>query len=167
MTNDIKRLSRNQEQGDSYRFEDILCDAFNEFEDVAAEKIAKAGTTDIECIYLTINEKFDLEAKSTGTKLGQISAGRLSAHRKLICSKYTIIVAPYFSPSVLEDIRESDNVIMTAASLSNFLYQSAIYNNGELTYAPLYEIVQAGLGSNISPLVNDYVASNYGVGGSN
>lgn len=167
LTNNIRRLSRNQQQGDSYRFEDILCEAFNEFEDVAAEKIAKSGTTDIECIYLTIDEKFDLEAKSTGTKLTSISAGRLLAHRRLIGSKYTIIVAPYFSPSVLEDIQESDNVIMSAASLCNFLYQSAIYNKGELTYEPLYNIVQNGLGTNISPVVNDFVASNYGIGRSN
>ena len=56
---------------------------------------------------------------------------------------------------------------MSAASLCNFLYQSAIYNKGELTYEPLYNIVQNGLGTNISPVVNDFVASNYGIGRSN
>lgn len=164
ITNDIKKYSRNQEFGDCYKFENILCTAFNEFSDVSAERIAKAGTTDIECIYLTINEKFDLEAKSTGNKLLEVKTSRLDKHRKEIGSKYTIIVTPYFVKGALEDIKNTDNVILTANSLSNFLYQSVIHLGAELSYKPMYEIIQKSLGGDISIAINQYVENTYGIG---
>ena len=104
ITKNIKKYSRNEKDGDCYRFEDILADAFNEFDDVEAHTIGGAGNTDIECIYLTIDEKFAIEAKSTQTKLGAINAGRLQLHRNKINAKYTIVVAPYYKPSVEAEI---------------------------------------------------------------
>ncbi len=164
ITKNIKKYSRNQEEGDCYRFEDILADAFNEFDDVDAHTIGGAGNTDVECIYLTIDEKFAIEAKSTQTKLGQINAGRLQLHREKINAKYTIIVAPYYKPSVETDIRGSSNVMITASSLSNFLYQSVVHNSDWMSYKSLYEIIQNSLGTNITNTVNDFVAKNYGIG---
>lgn len=164
ITQDIKKYSRNQEEGDCYRFENILCDAFNEFDDVDAHTIGGAGNTDIECFYLTIDEKFAVEAKSTQTKLGGINAGRLQLHRNKINAKYTIIVAPYYKPSVQNDIENTDNVLITASCLSNYLYQSAIHNPESILYDSLYRIVQDNLGTNITSKVNDYVARTYGIG---
>ena len=165
ITEDIKRLSRNQDEGDCYRFEDALTNAFNEFDDVEAIKIGGAGNSDIECMYLAINEKFDVEAKSTQTKLAGINAGRLRLHRMKIGSKYTVVVAPYYKPSVESDIANSETVMITASSLSNYLYQYSIHSrNGELSYKPLYDIIQLSLGKNITSLVNDYVYSHFGIG---
>lgn len=164
ITNDIKKYSRNQQFGDCYKFEDILCAAFNEFSDVTAEKIAKAGTTDVECIYLTNDEKFDLEAKSTGSKLLEVKTSRLDRHRKEIGSKYTIIVTPYFVKGALQDINNTNNVLLTANSLSNFLYQSVIHLGSELSYKPIYDIIQESLGRDISMAINQYVEETYGIG---
>lgn len=165
LTENIITLSKNTKTGDCYRFEDILCNAFNEFKDVQAEKVAKAGTTDVECIYLTINEKFDLEAKSTGHKLSSISAGRLKEHRNKIQSKYTIIVVPSYVPSVLYDIKGTENVILTAHSLSNYLYQASLQTTNEgISYKPIYDIIQSKIGTDISQSVNEYVAHSYGIG---
>jgi len=164
LTNDIKKYSHNTVVGDCYRFENILCDAFNEFVDVEATTIAKAGTTDVECMYLTINEKFDVEAKSTMNKLSGVNAGRLREHRRKIGSKYTIVVTPNYVPSVISDIENSDNVLLTAPSLSNFLYQSAIKNRGNVSYKPIYDIIQSHKGEDISRFVTDYVATTYGIG---
>lgn len=164
LTEDIKKYSRNQEDGDCYRFENVLCDAFNEFDDVDASTIGGAGNTDVECLYLTIDEKFAVEAKSTQTKLGGINAGRLQLHREKINAKYTIIVAPYYKPSVETDIKNTVNVMITASSLSNFLYQSTIHNPEGISYKSLYDIVQESLGTNITAKVNDFVAHNYGIG---
>lgn len=165
ITEDIKRLSRNQDDGDCYRFEDVLTDAFNEFDDVEATKIGGVGNADIECMYLTINEKFDVEAKSTQTKLGGLNAGRLRLHRLKIGSKYTIVVAPYYKPSVESDIANSETVMITASSLANFLYQYSIHSKTEeLPYRPLYEIIQQSFGSNITSKVNQYVYSHFGIG---
>lgn len=164
ITKNIQKYSRNQEEGDCYKFEDVLSDAFNEFDDVDAHTIGGAGNTDVECIYLTINEKFAIEAKSTQTKLGGINAGRLQLHRDKINAKYTIIVAPYYKPSVETDIQKTVNVMITASSLSNFLYQYTIHNPEGISYEPLYKIVQESLGTNITGKVNEYVAKNFGIG---
>lgn len=161
---DINKYSRNQQEGDSQRFENALSDAFNEFIDVNAHVIGGAGNTDVECIYLTINEKFAIEAKSTQTKLKSINAGRLLLHRNKINAKYTIVVAPYYTPSVSQDIAGSDNVMITASSLSNFLYQSAVHNLQGISYESLYRIVSQSLGTNITSKVNDYVSRRYGIG---
>lgn len=165
ITEDIKRLSRNQEVGDCYRFQTVLADAFNEFDDVEAQEIGGAGNTDVECLYLTINEKFDVEAKSTQTKQGELNSGRLRLHRKKIGSKYTIVVAPYYKSSVESDIAETETVMITASSLANFLYQFSIHSkDGNMPYKPLYDIVQSALGTNITSRVNDYVYSHFGIG---
>jgi len=164
ITKDIQKYSRNIDSGDCYSFEDVLVDAFNEFEDVDAHKIGGAGNTDVECLYLTINEKFDIEAKSTQKKLGGVNAGRMQLHRAKIASKYTIIVAPYYQPSVEADIANTDNVLITASSLSNFLYQYTIHTKDDISYKPLYDIVKTSLGTNISSKVNDYVGRTFGIG---
>lgn len=164
ISKDINRYSRNQETGDCYKFEVTLADAFNEFDDVEAHNIGKSGNTDVECIYLTINEKFAIEAKSTQTKIGGINAGRLQLHRDKIRAKYTIIVAPYYKPSVETDIAKTVNVMITASSLSNFLYQSIVHNPHGISYKPLYEIIRNSLGTNITSKVNEYVSTHYGIG---
>lgn len=164
ITNDIRQFSRNLQPGDCYRFEEVLCTAFNEFVDVTAEKIAKAGTTDIECIYLTLDEKFDLEAKSTRTKLNEVKVARLKRHRERINSQYTIVVTPYFVKGALDDINGTENVLLTANTLANFLYQAVIHESTELSYKPLYDIIQTSLGKDISPKVNQYIENTYGIG---
>ena len=165
LTKDINKYSRNKDEGDCYRFEDVLANAFNEFDDVDAHVIGGAGNTDIECIYLTIDEKFAIEAKSTQTKLSGINAGRLQLHRSKINAKYTIIVAPYYKPSVETDIANTVNVMITASSLSNFLYQCSVHSkDSTISYRPLYEIVQSSLGTNITSKVNEYVSRHYGIG---
>lgn len=165
ITKDIKNYSRNQEEGDCYRFETVLADAFNEFADVEAHNIGRAGNTDVECIYLRIDEKFAIEAKSTHIKLPSVNAGRLQQHRRKINAKYTIVVAPYYMPSAEEDVTNTANVLITASSLSNFLYQTAIHNPKGFSYKPLYNIIRQSLGTNITGKVNDYVMEYYGVGG--
>lgn len=167
ITKNIKKYSRNEEEGDCYRFEDVLADAFNEFVDVDAHTIGGSGNTDVECLYLTIDEKFAVEAKSTKKKLGLINAGRLQLHREKIKAKYTIVVAPYFMPSVETDIINTVNVMITASSLSNYLYQSYIHSKEMPSYTPLYNIIMDSLGTDISSKVNDFIAKNYGIGKSN
>lgn len=164
LSKNINKYSRNQEKGDCYRFEDILADAFNEFDDVTATVIGGSGNTDVECLHLTINEKFAVEAKSTQTKLSGLNAGRLQLHRNKINARYTIVVAPYYKPSVESDIANTNNVIITASTLSNFLYQSTVRNPDGITYEPLYRIIQDSMGSNITAKVNEFVAQKYGIG---
>ena len=96
--------------------------------------------------------------------LGGINAGRLQLHRNKINAKYTIIVAPYYKPSVESDIAHTVNVMITASSLSNFLYQYSIHCKDNMSYKPLYDMVQAALGTDITSTVNEYVSSHFGIG---
>ncbi len=166
ITDDINLYAKNSVHGDAYKFEDVLCDAFNYFSDVEAEKHAQAGTTDIECIYTPLdatNKKFDVEAKSTKNKLMNLSAGRLRHHREQIGSEYTIVVTPKYINAVLEDIKGTQTVLIRSGSFSNFLYQSISNKGRGISYKPIDEIVLNNLGKDITDGINQYVYENFGV----
>ena len=166
ITDDINLYSKNLTFGDAYKFEDVLSDAFNYFEDVDAEKHAIAGSTDIECIFTPINanhKKFDVEAKSTKNKLMNLSDGRLRYHREKIGSNYTIVITPKYVNAVLEDIRGTDTVIIKAGSFSNFLYQSISKKGRGISYEPIDKIINQNKGKDITDNLNRYVYENFGV----
>lgn len=146
-------------------FEDSLTDAFNMFFDVEARRIGGAGNSDVECLYYKGNDnikKFDLEAKSTKTKLLQINSRRLSIHRSLINSKYTMIVTPNYSIGVLRDISGEKSVIIKAATLANYLYQYILKDGRKISYSVLDEIVEREMGGDITDSVNAFVYNNFG-----
>ncbi len=152
--------------GDSYKFEDTLCEAFNYFYDVTAEKHAVAGTTDIECIYSSLDagdRKFDVEAKSTKNKLTELSGGRLKLHRDKIGSEYTIVITTSFTPVVLHDIKDSRAILLKSASFSNFLYQSISKKGRIVSYKPIDDIVVNNFGKDITGEINQYVYENFGI----
>ena len=107
--------------------EDTLVDVFNSFIDLRATGLGGAGRADVEIVY-DKKEKFASDAKATGKKLTQIKTRRLNAHRKKIGAKYTIIVTPEYTPSVLEDIRYTPNYIIKADTLAEYLRQH--FDNG-------------------------------------
>ena len=149
------------------KFEDALADAFNMFFDVEAQRIGGAGNVDVECIYRESDDsvkKFDLEAKSTRTKLLQINSRRLRTHRSLINSKYTMIVTPNYSIGVLRDIEGEKSVIIKAATLANYLYQYILKSGREISYSALDDVVERGMGGDITDSVNEYVYTNFGHG---
>ena len=76
----------------------------------------------------------------------------------------TPLLLLHTKPSVETDIENTANVMITASSLSNFLYQYTIHNPEGISYEPLYNIVQESLGTNITSKVNDYVAKSFGIG---
>lgn len=171
ITDDINLYSKNGEFGDAYKFEDVLCEAFNYFYDVNAEKHAASGTTDIECIYLhedeKLRKKFDVEAKSTKNKLMNLSDGRLRFHREQIGSEYTIVITPNYINAVLYDIKDTDTVLLRSASFSNFLYQSITNKGRIISYKPIDEIVVNNKGKDITEQINQYVYENFGVSTTN
>ena len=149
------------------KFEDALVEAFNMFFDVEARRIGGAGNADVECLYHMENDaikKFDLEAKSTRTKLLQINSRRLRTHRRLINSKYTMIVTPNYAIGVLRDIQGEKSVIIKAATLANYLYQYILKNGREISYSVLDDVVENGMGGDITDSVNAYVYNNFGHG---
>ncbi len=148
-------------------FENALVEAFNMFFDVEARRIGGAGNADVECLYYMENDaikKFDLEAKSTHTKLLQVNSRRLSTHRSLINSKYTVIVTPNFAIGVLRDIQGEQSVIIKAATLANYLYQYILKNGRTISYSILDDVIEKGMGGDITEAVNAYVYSNFGHG---
>lgn len=163
ITDLIIEYSLNENNKTFNLFQDILCDGFNLFKNVRANVIAKAGTTDVECIYQVdenSSKKFDIEAKSTKMKLMKISAGRLRRHRQLINSQYTIVVTPEYAPAVKYDIEESDTVILLSRTLSNFIYQYSRKFGRDLDYKILDEIIVKNIGGDITEEVNNYIYNN-------
>ena len=149
------------------KFEAALTDAFNMFFDVEARRIGGAGKADVECLYHKDDnsiKKFDLEAKSTKTKLLQINSRRLRTHRNLINSKYTMIITPNYAMGVLRDIWGEKSVIIKAATLANYLYQYILKNGREISYSVLDDVVQQGMGGDITDSVNEFVFNNFGHG---
>ena len=148
-------------------FEDALVEAFNMFIDVEARRIGGAGKADVECLYYMEDDsikKFDLEAKSTRTKLPSVNSRRLKTHRNLINSKYTMIVTPNFAIGVLDDIAGEQSVVIKAATLANYLYQYILKKGREISYSVLDEVVEKGMGGDITDFVNAYVYDNFGHG---
>ena len=152
------------------KFEEALAEAFNMFFDVEARRIGGSGNVDVECLYQPSNncfKKFDLEAKSTRTKLLQINSRRLRLHRSRINSQYTIIVTPNYAIGVLRDIAGEHSVIIKAATLANYLYQYILKNGREISFSVLDAVVENGMGGDITDSVNAYVYSNFGHGAEN
>lgn len=164
ITDLINEYALNENNRTYKKFEHILCDAFNLFKNIKCEVIATAGTTDIECIYKSDDsvKKFDIEAKSTSMKLMQINAGRLRSHRRLIGSKYTIVVTPQYAPAVKSDIEDTDNVILLSSTLSNFIYQYSRKFGRDLDYKLIDDIIVNNMGRDITDILNDYIYTHLG-----
>lgn len=164
ITDLINEYAINEDNKTFKLFEEILCDAFNLFRNVRAEVIAKAGTTDIECIYKgnELIKKFDVEAKSTSMKLMQVNSGRLKRHRDLIGSKYTIVITPEYAPAVKYDIENSNTVILLSRTLSNFIYQYTRKFGRDLDYKILDDIIESNQGVDITSELNNYIYTSLG-----
>mgnify|MGYP007123662840 CR=1 FL=1 len=125
------------------------------FYNVEAKKIAGAGNTDIECLFITKKKKFAVEAKSTKNKLLNINSGRLDRHREKIGGEYTIVITPRYVPSVKYDIKTSNIVIITASTFSEYLYNHIINDIRDIDYEEFDRIIIQHLGKDISPLISD------------
>jgi type II restriction enzyme len=159
----IDKYSKNLTDGDSYLFENILEEGFNMFYDVEAQKIAGAGNTDIECLYITKKTKFAVEAKSTKNKLSSINAGRLERHREKIGGVYTIVITPSYVPSVKYDIKSTDIVILTASTFAEFLYNNIVNNIREISYEDFDSIIKQNLGKDISREISNLTLSKFAI----
>lgn len=159
----MSRLSLNQESGAPYGFEERLTDAFNLFADVTAEWIGGAGNTDIECLYLTAQRKFAVDAKSTSRKLTSLNAGRLRLHRQKISADYTVVVTPGFTPSVLSDIRDSRVVVLSVSTLRDYLFNALNAEPDGLSYKEIDNLVYQNLGKDITEMVSNLTSERYGI----
>lgn len=151
----IEEYSNNEEGREASLFEDILEESFNMFYNVRARKIAGAGNTDIECIYITLKKKFVVEAKSTKNKLSSINSGRLKMHREKVGGAYTIVITPRYVPAVKHDIASTPIVIITASTFSEFLYNHIVNNVRKIDYGEIDDIIRLNLGKDVSPLVSN------------
>lgn len=161
LTKLIEKYSNNNEGSEAYLFEDVLVDGFNMFINVEAKKIGGAGKTDIECLYISKEEKFAVDAKSTKNKLSGINSGRLAEHRNKIGGKYTIVVTPRYVPAVLTDINNSPIVIIRASTFSEYLYNHIDHNMRDIDYADFDIIIKSNLGKDISREISELTFSKF------
>lgn len=159
----IKEYSRNSDGETAYLFEDVLEDGFNQFYNVSAKKIGGAGNPDLECVFLEMNKKFTVDAKSTKNKLSMINAGRLRHHREMIGGKYTIVITPEYVPAVLRDIENTQVVILLASTFSEFLYNNLVIDNRKIDFRLIDEIIETNLGEDISDEVSNITIGTFGI----
>jgi hypothetical protein len=162
----INEFSKNKDNANAYNFEDVLEQGFNAFINVDAKKIAGSGNTDIQCLYLDNDFVFAVEAKSTKNKLPLLNSGRLKNHRDKIDANYTIVITPRYVPAVLKDIKNTNNVIITAAVFSEYLYNSILENERNIDYKEINILVLNNLGSDISNQISDITLNKFAVSNS-
>lgn len=151
-------------------FEFVLRDAFNLFADVEAEKIGGAGKTDIECLYIlpNVKKKFDVEAKSRNKRLSELNPRRLREHREAVSSRYTLVIAPSFASGVRDDIARESAVLIESNVLSQFLYQYICYqakqdtDNLAISYREIERMALENLGKDMTPVLREYIFTEYG-----
>lgn len=159
----INKFALNSEIGAPDEFEIQLTNAMNLFIDVEASRLSGPGNTDIECLYLAMNRKFAVEAKSTQNKLTALNSGRLELHRSKISADYTIVVTPRYSPSVLTDIQNTRNVIVLVSTFTEYLYNSLANDAREMSYGDIHQIALSSLGGDMSEKLSLLTLSKYSV----
>ena len=162
----IEKYADNEEGLQTSLFEDILEEGFNMFYNVTANKIAGAGNTDIECLYIPKKKKFAVEAKSTKNKLSNINSGRLTRHLERIGGQYTIVITPRYVPSVKYDIKNTKIVIITASTFSEYLYNNINNKNKQIDYSDFDNIIIDNLGKDVSHLISTLTLDKFGISNS-
>ncbi len=157
----INKYSANDDNANAYNFEDVLEEGFNTFKNVDAKKIAGAGNTDIKCLFLDEEKIFAVEAKSTKNKLNLVNDGRLGEHRMKIGAEYTIVITPRYVPAVLKDIKNTKNVIITANTFSEYLYNSIVKDERNIDYKEINDIIVNNLGTDISDKISDLTINKF------
>ena len=151
----IEKYADNPDNATSDKFEEVLTQGFNMFYDVVANRIGGPGHTDVECKYLTLKKKFVVEAKSTANKLALVNTQRLKEHRDEVGGEYTIVITPRYVPAARRDIRDTPNVIVTAHTFSEYLYNHIYHDVREMLYADFDDIIIEHLGEDVSQLISD------------
>jgi len=159
----INKFALNSDIGAPDEFEIQLTNAMNLFIDVEASRLSGPGNTDIECLYLAINKKFAVEAKSTQNKLTALNSGRLEFHRDKISADYTIVVTPRYSPSVLTDIRNTRNVIVLVSTFTEYLYNYLANDPRVMSFKDIHQIALSSLGGDMSEKLSHLTLAKFSV----
>jgi type II restriction enzyme len=157
----IELYSLNKNNATAYKFEDVLVKGFDMFSNVDVSKLTGAGKTDIECLYLTKQMKFAVEAKSTAKKLTYINAGRLKKHRNDISATYTIVITPKYVPSVRYDIMDEKIVIIQASTFAEYLYNHIFHEVRDIDYKDIDDIIIQNFGNDISQTISDFTLNKF------
>jgi type II restriction enzyme len=120
--------------------------------------------SDIECLYLTKNKKFAVDAKSTQNKLSWINAWRLTRHRQLIWWAYTIVITPRYVPSVKYDIIWTEIVVVLASTFAEYLYNNMNQADYKIDYEDFDSIITWNLWTDISSHISNLTLSKFWVG---
>lgn len=137
----IQEYANNKDNKQSGLFEDVLTEGFNLFYNIQATKVGGPGQTDIECLYITRQRKFAVDAKSTANKLLSISSGRLRSHREKIGAEYSIVVTSRYVPAVIEDIKNTDVVLIQATTFAEYLYNHVTNGVRDIDYEDRKSVV--------------------------
>lgn len=148
------------------KFEKVIAEGFNMFDNLVAEHIGGPGEPDVLCHNSTLKENFVCDGKATSSSLIEINDGRLRQHRDKYNAKYTLVITPKFRLSTERDIRHTQTVLITSYCLSDLLSRYVLkqYMTGkECSYNPIDEIIQNNLGKDVSKDIYDFIDATFGI----
>jgi hypothetical protein len=80
-----------------------------------------------------------------------------------IGAEYTIVITPRYVPAVLKDIKNTKNVIITANTCSEYLYNSIVKDERNIDYKEINDIIINNLGTDISDKISDLTINKFAI----
>lgn len=158
----VELITKSSETSEMFNeFETILKLCFNLFDNVTAERISGPGKTDVECLYETVNEKFNVEAKTRKKQLTEVNTSRLKSHREINGSKMSLVITSRYSPGAINDIKNSNNLLLQSNVFSNYIYQ--VKKHDDYDFSNFYKIMKENRGTSISRVLYDFIIDNYSI----
>ena len=162
---DIERMeylsSQSENMSDYTEFEERIAAVMNRFNNIRAEALGGSGRTDVECLDLNRDSKFNIEAKSTQTSLPSINPSRLNNHMRQNDALFTLIVTTAFAEGVRRDIRDSKISIVTTKIFAELIRNHVVSNDLD-SFDEIRDIIEENLGQPVSLPLAEYILSKFG-----
>ncbi len=162
---DIERMeylsSQSENMSDYTEFEERIAAVMNRFNNIRAQALGGSGRTDVECLDLKKDDKFNIEAKSTQTSLPSINPSRLNNHMEQNDALFTLVVTTAFAEGVRRDIQDEKISIVTTKIFAELIRNHLVSNDLD-SFDEIRDIIEENLGQPSSLPLAEYILSKFG-----
>jgi len=162
---DIERMeylsSQSENMSDYTEFEERIAAVMNRFNNIRAEALGGSGRTDVECLDLNKNDKFNIEAKSTQSSLPSVNPSRINNHMEQNDALFTLIVTTAFAEGVRRDIQNEKISIVTTKVFAELIRNHVVANDLD-SFDEIRDIIEENLGQPSSLPLFEYILSKFG-----
>ena len=162
---DIERMeylsSQSENMSDYTEFEERIAAVMNRFNNIRAEALGGSGRTDVECLDLNKNDKFNIEAKSTQNSLPSVNPSRINNHMEQNDALFTLIVTTAFAEGVRRDIQDEKISIVTTKIFAELIRNHVVANDMD-SFDEIRYIIEENLGQPSSLPLFEYILKKFG-----